>query len=139
MEEKMSRHKDKKVQFVGVYDYDRNPYFFIDSSGNAYMVTWFSQKRKPIGNLLKDGFVKVRDRAVEEYSKGPEFDEDAFVNAENDKPLWARAAWEGSFFMEEIEDLELKYCDKFRHLANLYLNRLKKQGEAPKDAKLLVG
>ncbi|MDD5192188.1 MAG: radical SAM protein [Candidatus Nanoarchaeia archaeon] len=136
MEEQMSRYKDKRVKFVGFSDYDRAPYFFLDSKGNAYMATWFSQHRKPIGNLLNEGFIKVRDRAIKKYSEGPLYDEDAFIETEQSQPLWVRGAWAGNYFDEEFDDLDPKYHNKFRHLSELYLDRIKKQGEAPKDAKL---
>jgi MoaA/NifB/PqqE/SkfB family radical SAM enzyme len=133
MEEKMSVHKDKRVQFVGIHDYDRT-YFFLGPNGDVYMATWFSQGRKPIGNLLEEGFKRVKDRAVREEAKGPFFDEEDFIDAEQDKPLWARAAWEGSYFSEELDDVKRKHHRKFVHLSGLYLDRLKKQGAAPKDA-----
>jgi len=134
----MSRYKDKRVQFVGVSDYNRAPYFFLDSNGEVYLATWFSQARKPIGNLLTEGFRKVKNRAIGEYSKGPLYDEEAFIETEQCQPLWARAAWEGNFFSEELEDLNPKYYDKFRHLSDLYLTRIKKQGKAPINAELAI-
>lgn len=137
MEEQFARHNDKRVQFVGVSDYDRAPYFFMDSNGGAYLATWFSQGRKPVGNLLKEGFRKVRDRAVREYSKGPFFDEGAFIETEQDQPLWVRAAWNGNYFAEELEEINPRCYGRFRHLSKLYFNRLKRQGEAPMDAELL--
>lgn len=136
MEERMLKCKDSRIKFVGVYDYDRDPYFFLDSNGEVYMATWFSQNRKPLGNILHQGFTPVRDRAIEEYKNGPLFDEEGFVNAINDKPLFARAAFEGNIFTEELEEVSLRYVKRFVHLGKLYLDRLKRQRYAPDDAEL---
>lgn len=138
MEEQMAKYRDKKVQFVGVSDYDRTPYFFLDSNGDAYLTTWFSQGRKPIGNLLRESFRKIRNRAIREYSKGPLFDEGAFIETEQDQPLWRRAAWDGNLFIEELEDIGPRYYERFRYLSRLYLDIIKKQGKAPMDAELAV-
>ncbi|MDP2926123.1 MAG: radical SAM protein [Nanoarchaeota archaeon] len=138
MEEKMFRYKDKRVQLVGINDYNRVPYFFLDSKGEVYLATWFAQARKPIGNLLTDGFRKVRNRAIKEYSKGPLYDEEAFIETEQDQPLWVRAAWEGNCFSEELEDVNPEYYNKFRHLSKLYLDRIKRQGKAPRNAELAI-
>ncbi|MGV8152649.1 MAG: radical SAM protein [Candidatus Nanoarchaeia archaeon] len=136
IEEKMSKHKDKRVQFVGVSDYNRAPYFFLDSNGDTYLATWFSQARKPIGNLLRENFRKVKNKAIREYSKGPFFDEDSFIETENNQPLFARASWQGNIFVEELQDLNPRYCERFIHLSSLYLERIKKQGKAPYEAEL---
>jgi len=137
MKEQMARQRDKRVQFVGISDYDRAPYFFLNSNGDVYFATWFSQARKPIGNLLTEGFRKIRNRAAEEYSKGPLYDEEAFIETEQDQPLWARTAWEGNYFSEEL-DVDPKYYGKFRHLSELYLTRIKRQGKVPRNAELLT-
>jgi len=133
MEERI-KQRDGRVQFVGVHDYDRKPYFFLDQDGDAYMATWFSQGRKLIGNILKDGFKSVKLRAIREYAKGPFFHEEDFIDAEQDKPLWARAAWQGNYDAEELDMIDQKYNKRFVHLSRLYLDRLIKQGAAPADA-----
>ena len=138
MEEQMSKHRDKRVQFVGVNDYNRAPYFFLDSKGEVYLATWFSQYRKPIGNLLTEGFKKIKDKAVKKYSEGPLYDEEDFIETEQNQSLWARAAWEGNYFSEELEDVSPKYCGRFRHLSRLYLNRIIRQGKAPRSAELAI-
>jgi MoaA/NifB/PqqE/SkfB family radical SAM enzyme len=138
MEDYMSKYRDRRIQFVGFQDYDRAPYFFLNSNGDAYLATWFSQGRRPIGNILTEGFRKIRNMAIEEYSKGPLFDEEAFIETEQNQPLWARAAWEGNFFCEELEEVAPRYYERFRNLSRLYLNRIKKQGKAPRDAKLAI-
>lgn len=137
MEEKLSKYNDSRVQFVGVRDYDRNPYFFLNSGGDVHLCTYFLQgRRKYVGNVLREGFKQVKDRAVRQYSQGPLLDEDAFVETENDNPLWARVAWQGNYYSEELKDIKPRYYIKFNHLSGLYLARIKKQGQAPKSAEL---
>jgi MoaA/NifB/PqqE/SkfB family radical SAM enzyme len=135
-EEKMLKYKDKRVQFVGISDYDRNPYFFVNSLGDVSLATWFSQKRKIIGNILNEGFNKVKDRAKRKYNDGIGFDEKSFIETMQDQPLFARAAYEGNYFSEELEEIEEQYHDKFYRLSKLYLARIKRQGYAKKDAEL---
>ena len=120
------------MQFVGVNDYDRAPYFFLDSNGNVYLATWFSQGRRHIGNLLTGGFEEIRNRAIKEYSKGPLYDEDAFIETEQNQPLWVRAAWKGNLFSEELGDIDPKYYNRFRHLSELYSNRIKNKEKLQK-------
>lgn len=128
IEERMSKYRDKRIQFVGVSDYDKAPYFFLDAVGNVYFCNWFLQsKRKYTGNILKEDFKTVRDKAIQADAQGPLFDEEAFINTEQDQPLWVRAAWQGNYFQEELENVSSKYQEKFIHLSQLYLSRLKKQ------------
>jgi hypothetical protein len=49
-----------------------------------------------------------------------------------------RAAWEGNFFPEELEDVRPGYHGKFMHLSRLYLDRSIKQGYIPEGAELLL-
>ncbi len=137
MEERIAKHMDKRVQFVGVSDYDREPYFFLDPRGNVYLATWFSQARRKIGNLLTEGFRQIKRKAIKEDSKGALYDEEAFIETEQNQPLWVRAAWEGNYFPEELEeDLRPKYYRRFKHLSELHLARLIRQEAAPKNAQL---
>lgn len=139
MEEKMSKFKDNRIRFIGVKDYDRTPYFFLDNVENAYFSNWFLQgKRKFLGNILKEDFKSVRDKAIPADKQGPLYDEESFIEAEQDMPLWARAAWEGNYFSEELEEISPKYHKKFIHLAESYLSRIKRQGKAPANAKLAI-
>jgi MoaA/NifB/PqqE/SkfB family radical SAM enzyme len=139
MEERMAERKDKRVQFVGVNDYNREPYFFLDTGGNVYFCTWFLQgKRRLLGNLLEEGFEKVKEKAIQADGQGPLFDEESFIETENSPPLWARAAWNGNYWPEEIDGLNPKHYEKFRKLAELYLARAKRQGEVPKTANLMI-
>lgn len=133
-EEKMLKFKDKRIQFVGVSDYNREPYFFVNSLGEVSLATWFSQKRKTIGNILYEGFKHVKKKAKEEISKGPFFDEEGFIETMQDQPLFVRAAWNGNFDNEELEELNEEYYEKFNHLTHIYLERIIRQGYAPKEA-----
>ena len=138
-EERILNHQDERVQFVGVKDYNREPYFFLDTGGNVHFCTWFLQgRRNYLGNILKQGFKAVKKRAIKAHSEGPLYDEEAFIDTENDSPLWARVSWEGNCFLEELEEVDPKYHEKFRHLSRLYLERLKKSGKAPKTAELIL-
>lgn len=138
-EEQIFKHKDKGVQFVGVSDYNREPYFFLTTAGDVYFCNWFLQgKRKHIGNILEESFETVREKAIEADRQGPLFDEESFVDAINDRPLWVRTAWEGNYFSEELEDIDPIHYEKFGHLTTLSLNRLKRQGAAPEDAELAI-
>jgi len=135
MEEKFQH--DKRVKFVGVNDYNRTPYFFLGPNGEVFVAFWFLQgKRSLIGNILEEGFDVVKKKAVDAYNEGVLFDEEAFIETRANQPLWARVAWEGNYFPEELEDVEPEYQERFFYLSNLYLNRLKKQGDAPLDAEL---
>ncbi len=138
-EEKITKNGDEGVKFVGVTDYDREPYFFLDTGGNVYFCNWFLQgQRKYMGNVLKEGFRQVKLKAIRADREGPLLSEEAFIEAKNSLPLWARAAWEGNYFWEEIEAVLPGNWGKFCHLSELYLERLKKQEGAPEDAVLTM-
>lgn len=139
MEEYMCRHNDPRIQFIGVSDYNRRPYFFLDSQGDVHFSNWFSQGRRAyMGNIIREGFQKVKDKAVKANMQGPLFDEEAYVETMNDSPLWARAAWEGNYDAEELEQIDDRYKDRFLHLRTLYFNRQKRLGQIPKKAKLTI-
>jgi len=121
--------RDKRVRFAGVKDYDRNPYFFVNSFGEALYTNWFSQgKRTNIGNLVTEGFEVISKKAQEAEEQGPLFNEELFAETEQNMPLWARYVWQGNFFDEEIENLHPRYHQRFAQLAKLYRNRLVRQG-----------
>jgi len=137
LEEEKLTSQDPRIKFVGVRDYNRDPYFFLTTTGDVYYCNWFLQgKRKGIGNIVTEDFETVKKRIIEADEQDPLFDEDSFVDAENDLPLWARAAWQGNYFPEELKDVEQDYHERFIHLSQLYLQRLIKQEAAPADAEV---
>lgn len=133
MEEQMSKQNDERVQFAGVHD-NKDPYFFLDNKGDVHFCNWFLQReRKHIGNILTEGFETVKERAIEADEAGPEFNEEAFLETEADRPLWARAACDRNYFDEEFEELNPRHYEKFTDLSRLYFNRLKRQGVIPQE------
>jgi MoaA/NifB/PqqE/SkfB family radical SAM enzyme len=133
MEEQMSKQNDKRVQFAGVHD-DKDPYFFLDNTGDVHFCNWFLQgERKYIGNIRKEGFETVRDKIVEADEAGPSLYEEAFIETESDRPFWVKAAWDGNLDYEELEALHPRHYEKFDKLSRLYFNRLKRQGVIPED------
>jgi len=134
MEQHMKKHKDKRIQFVGIRDYSRPNYAFLDNSGDVSFYSWFSyRERRVIGNILRDGFSFVKQKFQELEEKGWEFDdkgEDEFINALYDRPLWARA-WDGNYDFEELEEMNGQYYDSFNHLVELYNEREKQLETRP--------
>jgi hypothetical protein len=124
MEEKMGR-KDRRLQFIGKRD-KKPPYVFLDNSGDARYCTYFTQKRVFVGNILKEGFEAVHAALTAAANKGVLFDEEGFINSFQDMPLWARL-WEGNYFNEEIDELDLRHWPRIRHLDLLYRRRVLKQ------------
>ena len=84
-----------------------------------------------MGNILKEGFEIVKERAIQADAQGPLFDEDAFIETEDDSPLWTKYAWEGNYFPEEVEAIDPMYHTSFIYLSELYLERLRRQGKVP--------
>jgi len=62
------------------------------------------------------------------HDQGVLFDEEGFVEALNDMPVWARL-WEGNYLDEEVEEIKPRYLPKAEHLAQLYKARLERQEE----------
>jgi MoaA/NifB/PqqE/SkfB family radical SAM enzyme len=139
MEERMAQHTDRRIQFVGISDFDRKPYFFLDTAGNVYFCKWFLQgKRVDIGNLLKEGFKTIKEKVIRADREGALFDEDAFIDTLGDTPLWVRAAWEGNYEWEELDEIHQRHYNQFVHLAELHIQRGKRQGYIPRNAKSMV-
>jgi hypothetical protein len=128
MEKKMKRHKDPRIQFVGIRDTEE-PYAFLENDGDISFYSWLSGKeRRIIGNILKDGFQLVKEQLKEVQKKSWEFDEkteDEFIEATGDMPLWARMS-KGNYFIEELEELDPETLDKVVDLAELWEDRIKK-------------
>ena len=70
--------------------------------------------------MFNEGFGKVKEKAIDADAQGPLFDERAFVDTQNDFPLWARSAWEGNYFLEELEADDSRNVEKFNHRSELY-------------------
>jgi len=125
MEERMQKTGDERIQFVGKRD--RKPtYVFLDNTGDIRYCAWFSRDRKLIGNALKEGFPLIRRKLVAEERKGVLGDEEGFVEALNDMPLWARL-WEGNYDIEECKEVSTRYVSRVEHLDDLYKRRLQRQ------------
>ena len=122
-EKQMRQHRDKQVQFVGVRDHDRSTYAFLENNGDVCYYRWFSgRERRKIGNIIKDGFSTVINTLRRVENDVALFDEKAnedFVNAINDRPLWARL-WEGNYFIEEFDEIKSRYIPAFNRLQALY-------------------
>ncbi|MBU1199462.1 MAG: radical SAM protein [Nanoarchaeota archaeon] len=130
MEEQMKKNNDKRIQFVGIRDFSKPVYVFLDNSGDIRFYSWFSDRaRRVIGNILTEGFSVVRSKLEEQAEKGWTYDgkgEDEFINAKCNRELWARY-YEGAFDIEEIEMIQPEYLDKFYHLVDLFNKREQKQ------------
>jgi MoaA/NifB/PqqE/SkfB family radical SAM enzyme len=136
MEERMKKHKDKRVQFVGKRD-KKAPYVFLDNSGDVRYCTYFTTERKTVGNLFRDGFLGVQGKLKEALKQGVFFDEDGFINSFQDMPLFARL-WEGNYWTEEVDGfsnpqdasekgIDQRYAPTILRLEGLYSKRMMKQ------------
>jgi len=120
---------DHRIEFVDVQS-SRAPYFFVNTTGDTEFYTWFSQKRTKMGNLLEDGFAETVKKLRRADKQGPMFDENDFIAATNDLPVFARL-YEGNYSSEELEDLKPEYREDVRHLARLW--EIKKYGAPMTD------
>jgi MoaA/NifB/PqqE/SkfB family radical SAM enzyme len=122
-EQKMKQRDDPRIQFVGRRDISE-PYAFLDNSGNISNYSWFSgRERRVIGNIMKDGFQAVKKRLQEVDQKGWELDEkteeDFLFAIIGERPIWARL-WDGSYSFEEVEEINPKFIDDVKALAELH-------------------
>jgi MoaA/NifB/PqqE/SkfB family radical SAM enzyme len=125
-EEEIRRHRDQRVQFVGIRD-GKTPYAFLENSGEITYYTWFScDERRSAGNILTDGFSSVMQRLREVEEKGWELDEDSekdFNEATfGDVPLWARIH-DGTFSYDELDEIRPSAFRDFNHLLRLHMKR----------------
>jgi MoaA/NifB/PqqE/SkfB family radical SAM enzyme len=132
MEERMGGKKDRRLAFVARRDRTK-PYIFLDNSGDIRYCTYFTRERAVIGNILNDGLGVVQQKIDSAVENGPLFDEEGFIETENDQPLWIRL-WLGNFLTEEVsgfdnpqEDFERgvdgRSWPKINHLYDLYRKR----------------
>jgi MoaA/NifB/PqqE/SkfB family radical SAM enzyme len=136
MEEKMNQKKDRRLKFVARRD-RVIPYFFLDNCGDVRYCTYFTRERTVIGNLFQDGFDGIRKKFNSAVEKGPLFDEEGFIETENNQPLWIRL-WLGNFWTEEVggfdspqneseKGIDGRSWPKILHLYNLYRRRESRQ------------
>ena len=116
-EEKM-KDLDDRIHFVDLQN-SRAPYFFVNGLGDVKFYTWFSQKRRKIANLFEDGFAETVRKLRRAERKGPMFNQDDFIEAIYDIPIFARL-YEGNCSTEEIEMIKPKYDEDVTHLARLW-------------------
>lgn len=122
MEEEMARLGDDRIQFVARVDSRREPYAFLKNNGRVDFYAWYSgTKRRGLGDLLKDGFEEVGQR-WERIREMDDYDEDDWIEAGLDMPLWARL-YDGSYWIEEAEAVLPEYIPEVERLANLWLKR----------------
>jgi len=127
-EERMATFGDDRIQLVARKDSGKEPYVFLNNSGQVNFYTWYSgTRRKVLGNILRNGFSEVGDR-WERIREMEEYDEDEWVEAGLDMPLWARL-YDGAYLTEEVEGILPEYIAEVERLANLWEKRNKKRAE----------
>ena len=100
----------------------KEPYAFLTNSGRVDFYAWYSgSKRRTLGDILGDGFREVENR-WRRIREMEEYDEDEWVEAGLDMPLWARLH-DGSYFTEEVEEVLPEYVSEVERLANLWQAR----------------
>jgi MoaA/NifB/PqqE/SkfB family radical SAM enzyme len=133
MEERMKKKRDRRLQFVAQRDRGK-PYCFLDNSGDVRYCTYFSRERTVVGNVLKDGIGKVKRKIEAALREGILFDEEGFIEVEQDLPLFARL-WQGNFWTEEVEGfgdaqdesergIDGRSWPRINHLYDLYRKRI---------------
>ncbi len=122
MEERMAQLGDNRIQFVARKDGEKEPYAFLNNSGQVSFYTWYSgAKRKMLGNISRDRFSEVEEK-WKRIKEMEEYDEDEWVEAGLDMPLWARL-YDGSYFIEEVEGILPEHVPEVERLANLWQER----------------
>jgi len=125
LEEKMRKHKDKRIKLVGVLY--ANDYFFINSAGDAKYYTWFAPNRITFANLFKDKFpavIKKFENMEKEFGENRSED---FFGTLQCMPLFAKY-WEGNYLEEEMEAVDGRHAPKFYHLAKLWEKHVLRSG-----------
>ncbi|MBU3913625.1 MAG: radical SAM protein [Nanoarchaeota archaeon] len=119
-EDRILRAGNKKVQFVSLRDV--RPYTFLDSNGDVYFSVFFSGKRVKLGNLLEQGFDQVNVARAEAISKGLLFDEEGFVEIQNNLPFFA-CLYEGNYWDEDVDGVDGRSWGKITRFHDLYVKR----------------
>jgi len=122
------RTKDRRLNFVSHNDV--RPYVFLDSNGELYYSVFFSGKRVRIGNLLEQGYEKVDEELEKAKTQGILFDQESFVELEQDKPLFARL-YEGNYDNEELDEVDGRSWNKIGRLHDLYVARVEREEKKP--------
>jgi MoaA/NifB/PqqE/SkfB family radical SAM enzyme len=122
-EREMKRHRDKRVQFVLLNDETNT---WVDNMGNVTYYDWFSSsQRRPLGNIISDGFSPIIEKLKETHERGlatNESEED-FIERMQGAPLWARY-YDGWCDAEELEEMSPRYHERFSDLVRLYEKRV---------------
>ncbi|MFH1864105.1 MAG: radical SAM protein [bacterium] len=122
IEEEMGKLMDSRVTFVARLDSRKEPYSFLTNDGRVDYYAWYSDKRrKTLGNVQSDGFMKVAGR-WQKVREHDEFDEDDWLETTSATPLWARLD-DGIYFTEEVEEVLPKYIPEMVRLADLWQER----------------
>lgn len=122
MEERMAGFNDERIQFVARVDSRKEPYAFLNNSGQVNFYAWYSgTRRRRLGDVLKNGFGEIGQR-WQRIRDMDEYDEDEWIEAGLDMPLWARLD-DGSYWIEEVERVSPEYIPEVERLANLWLER----------------
>lgn len=122
VEERMSLTGDDRIHFVARKDCTKEPYAFLTNSGRVDHYTWYySNRRKTLGNILGEGFSDV-EKGWMRIKEMEGFDEDEWVDAELDMPLWARL-YNGDYFTEEYEEVLPEFMPELERLAQLWQER----------------
>lgn len=122
MEERMAQFGDNRIQFVARKDVGKEPYAFLNNSGQVNFYAWYSgARRKMLGDIIRNGFSETGER-WERIREMEEYDEDEWIEAGLDMPLWARL-YDGSYLIEEVEGILPEYAPEVERLANLWQER----------------
>lgn len=125
-EKEMKKHKDKRMQFVGSND-TQVPYAFLDNSGDIRYYTSFSyDKRRHVGNIIREGFPAVMAKFKDISEQCPYYgDEDLWD--EFQKRTMDAAPWERYYDgidPQEIECMSPGYYKLFMDLVKLHTKRV---------------
>lgn len=136
MEQKMKMLGDERVQFVARIDSKNEPYAFLRNNGQVDFYTWYSgTKRRELGNILRNGFREV-DQRWERIREMEEYDEDEWVEAGLDMPLWASRLYDGAYLTEEVDGILPEYVPEVERLANLWQERNNPSPLMPANAQI---
>ena len=120
MEDKIAKHKDKRVHFVSLRDY--RPYVFVDPSGDVYHSLFFSGSRVKIGNILSQGVEHIDKELAKARAQGVLFDQEGFLEIQGNLPLFARL-YEGNYDDQEVDEVDNRSWPRIARLHDLYIKR----------------